>query len=323
LLAALTAQGEAELERIDYFAVDLARGALESFVEAMEGQPDFQRVTPGADGSPLVASLTRLGTPQVNLHLVHADAISFIGGGAGGYDAVIVNELLDDLPGRAFFSDADGRRYELAAAAEEEGERWHITLSAMPTTEPALADMPPATVTATSAENVAVVRGAAEQLVSGGLLLVHDYGFADRYTPLADYAPPPKNVPDFVELTFEPDRDDFPRGFFRLFGNDESRVVQITADVAFAELVEALAPHGRVLVLPHGNAMLARRGSPEDLREDDGVFLSEFVLPGPGDDLEARLEWLERDQAELRRRFADEYLDGARTAFSDLVFVKR
>ena len=322
LLAALAANGEVELERIDYFAVELARGALQAFFDGVQETGDFQRATPGAPASPLVGSLTRLGTPQVNVHLVHADAVAFVGGGSGGYDAVIVNELLDDLPGRAFYADAQGNRRELEAHAEQEGDGWKVTVTAAETPEPALADMPPSTLTATSAESLAIVRGAGEQLVSGGMLIVHDYGFADRYTPLADYEAAPTSIPEYVELEFPPGSEaGFPRAFFRVFGNDEARVVQITSDVAFGELAEALAPHGRVIVLPHGNAMIAQR-EPDDLRRGDGIFLSEFALLEPGDDLHTMLERLEGEEDELRRRYFDDYLEGRRTVFSNLLFVK-
>jgi hypothetical protein len=319
LLASLTVNGEVALDRVDYFAVELARGALQVFFDGAQQSGDFQRATPGAATGPLVGSLTRLGTPQVNVHLVHADAVAFVGGGAGGYDAVIVNELLDDLPGRAFFADEEGRRRELDAHAEETGGTWKVTVTATETAEPSLADMPPATLTATSAENLAVVRGAAAQLDSGGMLIVHDYGFTERYTPLVDYEGKLPALPEYVELAFPPGR--FPRTFFRVFGNDEERVVQVTSDVAFGELVEALAPGGRVIVLPHGNAMLARR-EPDDLRKGDGIFLSEFALLEPADYLDAVLERLEGEQEELRQRYFDEYLDGRRTVFSNLLFVK-
>src|SRR5437868_4454401 len=64
LLTTLTIHGEVDLERVDYFAVEFARRALETFLAGPEAG-DFQRVTAGAPGSPLVASLTRLGVPQV------------------------------------------------------------------------------------------------------------------------------------------------------------------------------------------------------------------------------------------------------------------
>jgi hypothetical protein len=46
---------QVELERIDYFAVELARRSLEAFV-AGEDEDGFQRVVPGAAGRPLVGT---------------------------------------------------------------------------------------------------------------------------------------------------------------------------------------------------------------------------------------------------------------------------
>jgi hypothetical protein len=77
-----------------------------------------------------------------------------------------------------------------------------------------------------------------------------------------------------------------------------------------------------VVTLPHGNALLATRESREDIRKGDGVFLSEFGALEPGDDLGGLLERLDAEQEELRRRFADEFLGGNPSVFSDLVYVK-
>jgi hypothetical protein len=324
MLSSLALHGEVELDRIDYFAVEYARPSLEAFLAAQEATGDFQRVTPGAPGGPLVGSLARLGLPQVNLYLVHAEAGGFVAGGAGGYDFAILNELLDDLPCRAFYSDAEGRRYELGASAGEDAGRWRVTVSATPTDDPAVAAMPPASLTATSPASVAVVAGAASLLRSGGMLLVHDYGFVERFTPVSKYEHPPRSLPEFVDLEFPPGSEEgFPRAFFRIFGSPEANVVQITTDVDFSELTDALAPGGTVITLPHGNALLATRPDQSDLREGDGVFLSEFGRLEAGEALQALLARLDAEQAGLRRRFADEFLEGRGSVFADLLFVKR
>jgi hypothetical protein len=258
----------------------------------------------------------------VTLHLVHSEAGAFVRGGIGGYDLVILNELLDDLPCRAFYSDAAGRRYELSAHAQEDGERWRVTVDAHETEE--RADLAPSSLAVTSSESIAIVAGAGRLLASGGIMVIHDYGFVERYVPLAEYEDIPPSVPDFVELEFPPGSEHgFPRAFFRVFGNDEEHVVQITTDVGFAELIDELVPHGRVITLPHGNALLATRESPTDQRKGDGVFLSEFGTLESGDDLEELLTRLDAEQAELRRRYADEFVEGRASVFSNLLFDKR
>jgi len=324
LLTSLTVHGEVELDRIDFFAVELARPSLESFLAEQEQAGEFQRVSPGAAGGPLVGSLVRLGVPQVSLHLVHAEAGAFVSGGSGGYDLVVLNELLDDLPCRVFYAGADGRTRELHADASEEDGRWHVTLRAAEAAD--APELPPSTLTVTSPESLAVVRGAAALLAPGGLLLVHDYGIAERHAPLAQYEREPPPLPGFVTLELPPGAEEggFPRAFYRLFASEEAGVVQITTDVNFAELAAELEPHGAVVTLPHGNALLKRRGgSGDDLRRGDGIFLSELGLLERGDDLDALLARLGAEQAELRRRFAAEHLDGRSSVYADLLFVKR
>src|SRR5262245_40215695 len=151
LLTTLTIHGEVGLERIDYFAVELARRSLEVFLASGEAG-GFQRVARGAVGSPLVGTLTRLGVPQINLHLVHSEAGAFVSGGSGRFEAVVMNELLDDLPSRTFYADANGKAHEFAAHAYEEGGGWRVEMEASPTAD---VELPPSTVTATSVESLA------------------------------------------------------------------------------------------------------------------------------------------------------------------------
>lgn len=320
LLAAFVAQGEAELDRVDYFAVEYARGSLEAFFAEQQQSPDFQNITAGAAGGPLVGSLTRLGVPQFSVHLVHSDAASFVSGGVGGFDFAILNELLDDVSCRAFIAGADGRKRELVAHAHEEDKHWRIAVTAEETSEPGLDDMPASTITVRSPESVAIVRGAASLLRSGGMLLVHDYGFFERYAPISNYMREVEPLDDFISVEFGD--DEVPRTFYRLFSSEEANVVQITNDISFAELTEELAPTGTLIGIPHGNALLASRGPEmDDVRPGDDVFLSEFVLLAP-DGLPALLTRLGDEQEGIRERFASEFLAGATNVFADLLFVK-
>ena len=324
LLTQLRVHNEAMVSKVEYFAVEYARRSLQAaLVEYAES--GFDQVTPGPAESPLVGSLTRTGPPQLALYLVHAEANQFVAGGSGRFDFVILNELLDDLPCRVFYCDAGGVKREFAALAEPAGKQWRVTIGADETEDESLADMPPSTLTATSAESLSLVRGASARLESGGMLLVHDYGFTERYTDIAKYEPVPK-VPEFVSLEL-PDAGEqpFPRSFFRIFGNDEGNVVQITTDVNFAELTDELSGGGRVIILPHGNAKLASRSSVEDedyLRKGDGIFLSEFGALEMGDDLSALLARLDAEQEGLRDSFVKEFLPVGASLYADLVFVK-
>ena len=321
LLTAMVVYGDVDLNRIDYFAVELARSALDAFFSDQGDGGDFQSVAAGAVGGPLVGTLTRLGRPQSTLHLVNSEAGAFVGGGSGRYDVVVLNELLDDLPSRVYFSDSDANAFELTAeATEEEGGRWRVTVRAEPA--PGV-EMPPRMLTATSPESLAVVHGAAEHLESGGMLVIHDYGFVERFVPLERYEPEPGPFPDFVTVEFSPGSDaGFPRRFFRIFGSEEARVVQITTDVAFGELIEELERHGTVITLPHGNALLKTRESQDDLRKGDGIFLSEFGTLEPGDDFRELLARLDAQQEKLRRDFANTYLAGSTSVYADLLFIK-
>ena len=156
------------------------------------------------------------------------------------------------------------------------------------------------------------------------MLLVHDYGIVEPYTEIAKYEPMPK-LPEFVNLEL-PDLGEqpFPRSFFRIFGNEEANVVQITTDVNFAELTDELSGGGRVIILPHGNALLATRHSDEEgyVRKGDGIFLGEFGALEVGDDLDALLTRLDAEQEALRDSFVREFLPVGASLYADLVFVK-
>lgn len=159
-----------------------------------------------------------------------------------------------------------------------------------------------------------MVAGVAELLGPGGMLLIHDYGFAEPTMPLEAYAAPPPSLPPFAELAF-PEIDSFPRGFFRVFGNEAKLVLQVTNDVNFAELAAALEQTGTVIAIPHGNAIINEGGT---VQKGDGTFLGEFTELTLGDDLGAALARL----AEHQKRIRDDFTAGRGTVFLDLIYVK-
>src|SRR5262249_54415949 len=213
VLTTLTIHGEVALERIDYFAVELARRSLETFLASEEGG-GFQRVARGAAGSPLVGTLTRLGVPQINLHLVHSEAGAFVSGGSGRVDAGGMKELLDHLPSRPYYPGAKREADRVAPPAREGGGGGRVRGGG---TRAADVELPASTVTATSVESLAIVRGASSLLGSGGMLLVHDYGFVERNTPVSWYEALPKSLPGWVTLDFPAGSESgFPRSFFRI-----------------------------------------------------------------------------------------------------------
>ena len=132
------------------------------------------------------------------------------------------------------------------------------------------------------------------------MLFVHDYGFAEPYTSLDKYEAEPRIVPPFATLEYDDAGEQaFPRSFFRVFGNEAKHVVQVTNDVNFAELAAALAPAGSAITIPHGN-QIAIAGAA--FAKGQGVFLAEFGLLEPADDVGSLLERLGRDQAAAARR---------------------
>jgi hypothetical protein len=322
LLGELREEG-APLRKVDYFAAEQSRAALEAALAANEQSGRFEnvrRLQPAAGGSSLVGVLGSGAWTDATLYLLHAEANECLRRSSGSFDVVIANELLDDLPCRAFFADAEGSQRELTVQTRQNGDGWIVRVGAERIDEP-LTKLPPRTLTATSDAWRSLARGAASALPSGGLLLVHDYGFADPYASLDQYEAPPRSVPPFVKLEFPRDAGaGFPRSFYRVFGNEAKQLIQITTDVNFAEVAAELAPSGTTIVLPHGNAIVSARGR---LEPDDGVFLSEFALLDDGADLSATFARLDASQAELRERYADAYLGGSTAVFSDLVFLKR
>lgn len=332
-LRQVIAEDYAELERIDYVAVEYARPSLEGAAtwEEQHGahdrvlRPRGVRVTHGLglpDRPTLVALAVDTRPLEVNLALVHAEANQFVAATEERFDFAILNELLDDMPYRVYYADAEGRRREAAAASRAEENGWTVRISAHEVADgDELAGMPPASLTARSPESVELVTGIAGLLEGGGMLLLHDYGFAGLFAALAEYEGLPPSVPAFVTMDFPAAGEQgFPRSFYRVFGNDRLGVVQVTNDVNFAEIAAALEGAGAVTTLAHGNAIVNAPGG--KLARGDGVFLSEFGLLEQGDDLPALLAGLHARQGELRERYVREQMEGRGSVFLDLVFVK-
>src|SRR5579864_3755064 len=123
------------LERIDYLAVEYARGSLEAAAASVEQAGIEYRVRRGAPTAPLrghpleaslVALLTSGGSPAVNLGLIHAEANRFVRSTSERFDFVILNELLDDLPCRAFYVDGGGHRFEAISHARSDNGGWRV-----------------------------------------------------------------------------------------------------------------------------------------------------------------------------------------------------
>jgi hypothetical protein len=332
-LVNLVDDGAAALDRIDYVAVEYARGSLEA-AAAWEQEygvhdrvlrpPDWRETidVAGPQRPTLVALFVDDGPPVVNLGLVHAEATQFVHATEEQFDFAILNELLDDLPYRVYYSDAAGHRHEAVARARVEEQGWTVRIEAEEAEDdPACGDLPPAALTARSPEAVDLVGGISSLLGDGGMLLLHDYGFAGTYTTLAEYEGEPPSLPTFVTMEL-PDGSDggFPHSFYRVFGNEQLRVLQVTNDVNFGELVAALEAAGTVTVMAHGNAIANRPD--RTLTKGDGVFLSEFGLLESGDDLPSLLADLNARQNDLREAYAREYVSGHGSVFLDLIFVK-
>jgi SAM-dependent MidA family methyltransferase len=266
-----------------------------------------------------MVALVTIEGEEVNVGYVHADANQFVETNTRPFDFVILNELLDDMACRAFYADGAGRPLELVPLARIDGERWTVRIDVREAPDaPVLAAE---SVTARSAESVALLSGIARTLEPGGMLIVHDYGFADDANAISDYEPGPPSQPSFVEVQYpRAPGESFPCGFFRVFGNEALRAIQITNDVNFAELATALGATGETLTLPHGNQLVTSGAS---LERGEGVFLTEFGLLGPRDDLPALLERLRARQADARGRYVHEYVNGHRSLFMDIVYVRR
>ena len=55
------------------------------------------------------------------------------------------------------------------------------------------------------------------------MLLLHDYGFAEPFTGLDKYASPQPMLPSFADVSYDDTAGaDFPRSFFRVYGNEAS-----------------------------------------------------------------------------------------------------
>jgi hypothetical protein len=273
----------------------------------------------------LVALLVDGGPPAVNLGLIHAEANQFVHATSERFDFVILNELLDDMPCRVFYADDEGCRFEVVAHARPDNGGWRVRvrpeeLGAAAMAGLALSEMQHGSVTARSKECTELVSGIADLLVPGGMLLLHDYGFADPFISLEHYVQIQSKLPSYVAMEFPRGSETgFPRSFFRVFGNDRQKVVQVTNDVNFAELAAALEGGGAVTTIAHGSMILNQGGT---LHKGDGVFLSEFGLLEPGDDLPDLLAHLNANQVELRANFVRKHMAGRGSVFMDLVYLR-
>ena len=134
-------------------------------------------------------------------------------------------------------------------------EHWTMRVEARDPGGAALDGIAPGTITAHSPDWVELVSGLAGSLRPGGMLLVHDYGFAEPFTALDKYASPQSMLPSFADVSYDDlAGDDFPRSFFRVYGNEAKHVLQVTNDVNFADLASALEGTGTVFSVPHGSA---------------------------------------------------------------------
>src|SRR4029079_4412275 len=126
------------------------------------------------------------------------------------FDVVILNELLDDLPCRMFWADEGGAVHELRPYASANDAGWRVELTE---TDAPRDDLPPATLTSTSDESLRLLSGIVGRLGSGGMVLIHDYGFNERFAGTAQYAEPQLALPEFVELDY-PETPGVPKSFF-------------------------------------------------------------------------------------------------------------
>ena len=326
MVSRLALLGDASVETLDYTAVEYSRVALEA---ALRGavQHGFDELSPAGGAAAAVGALARLRRPgavETGLSLVESDANRFVDAAEGPFDVVILNELLDDLPCRLFYADADGGRHELAPYARPEGERWRVQLTEETAAGELPPDMPPGTLTSTSEESLRLVRGArrpARQRRHAPDPRLRLHGPLSRGTQ--QYAGPRSSGCRRSSSWSPPRRrPGVPKSFFRVYGNEAVHEVQITNDVNFAELTDLLEQSGMVFTLPHGNLLTSAREWPDFFFKGDGVFLSEFINLTADDDLPALLAELNERQAEFRDRYVNAFGGGRTAIFSDLVYIK-
>ena len=100
-------------------------------------------------------------------------------------------------------------------------------------------------------------------------MLIHDYGFAGR-SPTRASTRRRRSVPGFVRLDY-PETAGVPKSFFRVYGNEDAREVQITNDVNFGELAELLAPTGLCSRCRTATCSTTVREFPDFFFKGDGV----------------------------------------------------
>ena len=257
---------------------------------------------------------------NVNLGLVHAEANQFVRANTEPFDFIILNELLDDMPCRAFFADAEGgatRPSRSPAATTSTGRCG----SRRATPEaPRSTGSPPARSPRTRPTGSSSSRGSPARCGPGGMLLVHDYGFAEPFTALDKYASPQAMLAVLRRRQLRrPGGRRLPaqllprlreRGQARAPGH-ERRELRRARRGARGHRHRVLGPARK----RQGEQRHARR-------EGRGLFLSEFGLLEPDDDLPMLLARLQHDQACIRDDYAREYTGGRGNVFLDLVYVR-
>ncbi|MDE1851347.1 MAG: SAM-dependent methyltransferase [Candidatus Micrarchaeota archaeon] len=310
---------------VDYLAVDFSASALD------KGYARYSQM-PGK-GFEMVRNVEVPDSAKPNgkqdnvIYLVQRDAAGFKDAWASGLDVVIMNELLDDLSYDVYFTDKDGRAYRLECSVSRPQLRWQVNIDAERVDRKELpVQMPPRSVTATSAEAMGIIENAAALLRKGGVMLVHDYGFADRYdsvdtygTPNVSYKITQVNFPKHPQLSM-------PYDFFRVYEDvaefafePASNMIQVTSPVNFGEIEARLEKEGKVLILPHGRIILHKMQRGESLAKGDDVFMSEFGLMEQDETVAGIMDSLKPRQQEIIDYHGKLYSPD----FYDLVFLKR
>src|SRR5262249_7264072 len=130
-LRVLHEAGMTALERVDYLAVELARASLERAARQEEELWVGRNVLrPTVGGSSMVALVVVEGGRRAKLGLGHSEAAQSVRDNTRQSDVAILNELLDDMPYRAYFADGAGRRFEAVPLSRDDGGCWTVRIEA-------------------------------------------------------------------------------------------------------------------------------------------------------------------------------------------------
>lgn len=310
---------------VDYVAVDFSASALDRGYARYAQMPDksFGMVR-GVEAPPSNGSQDRYKNV---IHLVQRDAVGFNDAWASGLDMVIMNELLDDLSYDVYFTDKYGRAYRLECSVSRPHIRWQVDIDAEQIDRKDLpVKMPPRSVTATSAEAIGIIDNASGLLRNGGVMLIHDYGFAGRYDTVDTYGTPNTSY-KITKVNFSQyPQWSMPYDFFRVYEDIEeytfgaaSNMIQVTNPVNLGEIEARLEDKGKVLILPHGKIILHKMQKGESLEKGDDVFMSEFGMMEPHETVADIIDSLKPRQQEIIEYHGKLYSPD----FCDLVFLKR